>query len=282
MDELKQCHLEILDGSNYAIWKWQIEGLLKVKKLYEVVESNIKPDADKDCQAKVLIASSLNRSNKMKVINCSTAYETWKRLESIYENKTSFEKQNLLGKLHSYRIKSHNQLSESISEIQNIAAKLSLLGETISDSMVISIILKALPASFKQFAMSWRLLAEKERTLNSLISNIMALAEDDHDSDDKAFLARNKQFRRNKGRYRSTPDNKKKQSWTTRDSPNKDITCHYCNKQGHVQKDCFKRQRESQQQRQPNNNVSRPFNRAKNNGNNGNRWKNQQISLMAV
>ena len=33
MDELKQCHLEILDGSNYAIWKWQIEGLLKVKKL---------------------------------------------------------------------------------------------------------------------------------------------------------------------------------------------------------------------------------------------------------
>ena len=67
----------------------------------------------------------------MKIINCGSAYRIWARLEAIHENKSNFERENLLNKLHSYKIKSSRDISKSIGEMENYAAKLSLLGDSV-------------------------------------------------------------------------------------------------------------------------------------------------------
>lgn len=95
---------QILERGNYVIWKRHITNVLEAKGLEEVLaRETLGP---KEQKARALLTSSLSADNQMKVINCTTAHKIWKRLESIYENKTSFEKETLIGKLHTYKISS--------------------------------------------------------------------------------------------------------------------------------------------------------------------------------
>lgn len=280
MEDDNKYRIEILDGSNYAIWKWQMLSILKAKGLNGVINAAKLESADlpKDSQAHALIASSLNRSNKMKVINCQTAKDIWTRIESIYENKTSFEKQTLLGKLHNYKIRSTHELSTAISDIQNIAAKLELLNEKISDDMIMSIILKALPSNYNQFIISWKLIGEKDRTLNNLISNIMSMAEDESISEDKALIARGKGNRKfQRGSNKRQFNNNSGPNSQQREQP-KQISCTYCKKSGHLYEYCYSRKnRESLNRNNSRNNLH-----PNNNFNRNNRRHTETTSLMAV
>lgn len=226
---------EILDGSNYAIWKWQIESILKSKGLYEVTKTGQPAKGEearleeKKNQAQALIASTLDSTNKMKVLNCRNANEIWTRLQSIYENKTSFEKQNLLGKLHTYKIKSTREVSASVAEINNLAAKLTSLGQPITDEMLMSIIINALPQNYETFIGTWSLMNEKDRSLNNLLSHVEAIAEKAQDTVNHAFVSLqqnphgNNQIT-NRGLITS-----------------QSIKCAYCKNFGHHIKKCHKR-----------------------------------------
>lgn len=252
MDDEKSQRVEVLDGTNYMIWKWQLSAVLSAKGLTETIEGDEeviggreKVDAantaNKERLAFSLIASTLDRSNKLKVLDCKTPREIWLRLESLYENKTGFETQSLLGKLHNFRISNSKQVGESIGEIQSIIAKLTLLNEKVSDNMTMSIILNALPESYKSFISTWRLLRADERSLNRLISEIMSLATSDND-DNKAFVARRVGKKRNFERNREKAVASKQQG---RSTSKKNGNCHNCGKPGHWARDCLVKTRDN-------------------------------------
>lgn len=199
-----------LEDNNYVVWKRHFINVLKAKSLYTaVVNEGVEESIDQ--QTLALLGSALSEDNMALVVGCSSAYEAWQRLELIYENKTTFEKQDLLGKIHSYKIDRLADIGRSLMEIQTTSSKLKLLGEIVSDDALMSIIMKALPTQFENFIVAFKLLSPEQRTLNHLISNVVAHAKTmNQDPESIALVASAKS------------------------------TCNYCKKPGHWVRDCLK------------------------------------------
>jgi len=147
-------NVDKLESDNYIVWKWQALNILRAKNLMSALEDDAEPLVD--LQALALIGSALYKDNKMMVVGCSTTKQVWNRLESIYENKTTFEKQEFLSKLHSFKIDSVANIAKPLGEIQTLASRLKMFGETVSDDALMSIILNALPRSFESFPDSFQ------------------------------------------------------------------------------------------------------------------------------
>lgn len=146
-----------LGKNNYIIWKKHMKNILTAKGLLDAVISDTSPTDPKENKARAILTSALNADNQMKVISCDTAHQIWKRLESIYENKTNWEKFNLIEKLHSFKIRSSSEIPDAISEMETIAEKLRLLGEPVSDEAMMCAMVRALPKpQFKMFVYNWK------------------------------------------------------------------------------------------------------------------------------
>lgn len=224
--DYKICKLE---NDNYVTWKWQIINILKAKQLYKADDMDDEDDmADK--QALALLGSALNNDNMALVVGCETAFEVWKRLELIFENKTTFEKQELLGKLHSYKIESSTDLAKSLMELQTTVSKLKLLGETVSDDSLMSIIINALPTMFENFIVAFKLLSPSERTLNHLISNVIAHSRSiKREPEAIAMVAKS----------------------SVNPVGDQTSTCNYCKKPGHWVRDCIKLKNKKKREQNP-------------------------------
>lgn len=220
--------IHVFDGTNYVIWKRHTENILEALNLLDIVKEHDDNRRYEERKARTLLTSALNEENQMKVISCKTAAEIWSRLEAIYENKTSFEKLNLLGKLHSYKITSALNIATAIGEIDSIAAKLVLLGEDISEDFKISVILRALPDSFRTFKSIWKCTPESERTVDNLLTRVMAEVEDNERvEENSAYIASDLADAVKRPRDRAQ----------TRQLSS-DVVCYRCRRTGHIARNC--------------------------------------------
>ena len=205
-------------------------------------------DETKKHQAATLLASSLSQQNMQRVINCATAKEIWLALEATFENKSSTERTMLMEKFTSYKIRSVKDISQSIGEIQSLAAKLRSLGATIDDEFIISIILKGLPEVLKPWKSTWKMVNAKEPNLNNLITGVMAEVNEMRTPESSALVMRDRPWEREPGGVttRRIPESgmKNPRRGNTGRGPRQDksSTCHYCNKPGHWIRDCRKKQ----------------------------------------
>ena len=240
--------LHTLEKSNYITWRVHMTNILEAKGLLEATQTEL-VSGSLERQARALLTSALSDDNQMKVVNCHTAYKIWKRLEATYENKSSFERENLLNKLHSYKISSGKDISNAISDMENIAAKLHLLGEKVSDESLMSAVLRALPKQFSTFITVWKGTAQQERTIENLLTRLMAEVAD-AEPEERALLANQPRFGggpvkrfRPDSRGFSGPRffNPKNQN-----RPNQQFrgSCNYCKKLGHRQTDCWSLRRQ--------------------------------------
>ena len=79
-----------LDGTNYNLWKYQMQPILANRKLLNVVTGSateLKPEevTEKDFQAREIINSSLEPKVMKKVLTCGTARELWTQLKSHFD-----------------------------------------------------------------------------------------------------------------------------------------------------------------------------------------------------
>lgn len=234
----------VLGDENYITWKWHMTMVLRSRGLLEYVEKEDVKDATKECQAATLIASALNTDNMQRVINCTSAYTIWRTLEANFENKSSTERTMLLEKFTSYKIHSVNDISKALSDIQAKAAKLKMLGASVEDELIVSVILKALPESMKAWRSTWKMINAETPNLNKLITGIMAEVNEMDHPEEIAFVAEKLE-----GFKLSTSGSKK---WKWSDSKidknksnnrgsSKNDKCSYCKKTGHWAKDCYKK-----------------------------------------
>lgn len=243
-----------LNEENYAGWKFQMKQVLKSKNLWRFIEQ---PSEDPRAeQAMTMIITSISYENLLKVINCKDAYGTWKALESIYENKSSSEKQMLLAQFHSFKITSARDISKSLSQIQEMAARLKALDAAVDDDTVMSIILNALPPSFNLFKTSWNLFNADQKELNKLISCILVEAGNMKQPEEKALYVQKVKVSRkpmtspqpvNKNPVPNLSKNKGRPNSARRPDQGPSIgsgqklagsTCYNCKKTGHWARDC--------------------------------------------
>lgn len=248
--------LMILQEDNYTAWKWQMTMVLQSKNLWKYVNDPTVPLDSKANQAAIFLGTTLSENNMLRVINCTTARQIWITLESIYENKSSSEKQMLLSKFHQFKITSINEISKSLGEIQMMAAKLKALGVAIDNETVMSIILNALPESFSTFKTTWNLINSESKDLNKLITAVMAESSSMQNSEERALIARHHQYKENAG-LQANSSNEETQSEegeldkiesdgneSEEEDPDQDKTrkgrCNYCKRPGHWARDCKK------------------------------------------
>ena len=237
--------IESLKEDNYVTWKWLMTSVLKSKQMWNCVVSPDIKDAVKEQKAMALISSAMSTDNMLRVINCTSAYQIWTTLESMFENKTSSEKQMLLAKFHSYKITSVSEMGKSLGEIQSMGARLRALGVSIDTEVIISIILNALPKSFDNFKTTWNMTNADKQDINKLISWIMAEVSNHKHHDNQALVVRTKNnFRAGNSKRKGFVKANTKPPATTKS--NAKNSCYHCGKTGHWAKDCYKKKNEEQ------------------------------------
>lgn len=178
-NEVSVRHVEKLDGTNFITWKFEMLALFRAARVHEVVSgtSVLAADAnaatknaweEKDASAKVLISTTLERSQKISLITCETAKEMWDSLCSQYEQKSSSSKLLLLKKFQAYTMESGDTVVQCVSKIKNLALQLKNVGREMPDDIVMAKILSGLPQSYSGFQSSWDNVDEEKQTISRL------------------------------------------------------------------------------------------------------------------
>lgn len=234
--------LHKLDKINYIIWKRHTQNVLEAKDLWKVV-SGQEQNLNKEIQARALLTSALSAENQMRVICCNDAKSIWQRLERIHENKSTFERQSLLAKLFSYKIQSARDIAKAFAELEMLRAKLTMLGENVSDEVMMTVILKGLPSQFSTFIQIWRNTPATERTFNELLTRIMAeMADEDQPSEKVLFTQPKGRFNKKggfKGKPRFNKNRGKPGGYSLKDTNGQLKKCEFCHKNGHIKADCY-------------------------------------------
>lgn len=244
-DDISVRHIEKLNGSNFLTWKFEMVALFRAARVHNVVNGTdvLAADAtdavqntweEKDAKARVLISTTLERSQLISLITCETAKQMWDALCSQYEQKWASSKLFLLNKFHGYRMKSGDTVVQHVSRVKNMALQLKNVGEIMSDATVMAKILSGLP-SYSSFQTAWDNVVEARQTIKNLTERLVR-EEMRHGSngDTVEVLAIVKNSgAKNNGAKKKTVSSKQK---VKKDL--KDIKCFKCHEKGHYARDC--------------------------------------------
>lgn len=155
--------IEHLKGvENWASWKLQIRVILNASDVWSVVNGDATrpvavPSTDAtavqehqksmtdwikaDSIGQKVIGTSVGPQALLHIINCESAAEMWTKLKSIYEQKSETSIHMLQQMWYSATMDSTDSIASHIAKLEDIAHKLELLGEKVSDNMIITKIL---------------------------------------------------------------------------------------------------------------------------------------------
>lgn len=190
-----------------------------------------------DGMAQRYIVTSMENTPMLHIINCTTAHEMWEKLHRVYENKTETSVHMLQQEWFKYSKDPNDDLSTHISKLQDLCHKLKALGETISDSMLITKILMTLPEQYNHFVSAWESTDAAQRTIDNKTARLVmeeSRRKTQENNQDVALLANKVKS------FSFAKDRKNKNENSKSDKTNyKNKECYNCKLKGHIKKDCW-------------------------------------------
>ncbi|CAH2085460.1 unnamed protein product [Euphydryas editha] len=110
---------------------------------------------NKDAKAQTLLVTRMTENVMLHIISCSTSSEMWRKLQSIYEQKTETNIHIIQQRFFQYKFETGTEMSQYLSKIQEIQNQLKQLGEEVSDKFVITKVLMSLPDEYRHFVSAW-------------------------------------------------------------------------------------------------------------------------------
>jgi len=240
-----------LEDDNWVAWKWHMTRFLRSKNLMDAIEGQVV--GIKNDVVLTHIGNALSKKAKELIVAQESAYQAWRILEIVYENKRTFEKQDLLARLHGFRFKSNRTIADDFSELQTIISRLRLLGHNVDDDTQMSIIMRTLLKEFNYLLASFKMLPPATRTLAHLTGNVLSVAremQNTANADETALVSqRSWQNRNNRDRRFSSsrqqrtgyrPQQARRQSSQNNNRVRVEGNCHFCKKPGHWKNECWK------------------------------------------
>lgn len=100
-----------------------------------------------DIKAQRAISSTIEKEPLLHIVNCKTAAEMWAKLKSVYEQKSETSVHYLQQKFFTFEKDPSDSIATFVAKLQELVQQLNDLGEVISEKMLITKILLALPTS---------------------------------------------------------------------------------------------------------------------------------------
>lgn len=232
------------DGSNFQAWKFQMKAIFIANGLTSIVDGTTLRPAEntsewdrRNAKAMVIISSTIEASQFEYLLTCEKAAEMWNRLTAIYEQKTESNKLLLMTRFHDYKMASNDNVAQHIAKIENMARQLKDVGESVSDITIMAKVLGSLPGKFSAFTTAWDSVDTNSQTLENLTQRLIK-EESRMNTVDEACGALAINMKHNKEKQNDRRASEKTHNLR------KEITCFYCQKRGHIAKDCRKKKRE--------------------------------------
>lgn len=184
--------IEKLAGQEqWNLWKFQVKIILNAsdllkyvngEALYPVVGSSIKSEnlaaaestwTRGDSRAQKIIVTTMANQPLLHIINCTTAREMWLKLETIYEAKSKESIHMLQQRFYMFAMDPVDDVATHISKLLALVQQLADVGETISDSMIITKVLMTLPEHYSLFYSAWESTARDAQTIDNLTSRLV-------------------------------------------------------------------------------------------------------------
>lgn len=228
-----------LNGSNYRLWKFQINACMKGRGLTDNIEGKVPAEnASADLKTRYernegramnSIIQSLDVERANLVLVCKTAKEMMEKLNSIYEKNSEIRVMTLYEEYFSLKMKDDETVTGYVAKVNQLAFEIEQQDEKLSDKMKMSRIISSLPSKFNNYKTVWYNTKET-RTIDTLMSSLQ-LEEDNLSrmngeevvTSDVVFVAKSKKTFKGKGNI----DDLKKKS-----------KCHSCHQIGHWSNEC--------------------------------------------
>ena len=254
-----------LNGSNYHIWKGKMKDLLFVKKMHLPVFASNKPQSLNDeewefehLQVCGYIRQWVEDNVRNHIVNETHAKSLWDKLETLYASKTGNNKLFLLKQLMNIRYKEGTPISDHINDFQGVLDQLSGMGVKFDDEIQGLWLLNTLPDSWETLRVSLTNSAPSgvvtmEYTKSGVLNEEMrrrSQASSSSASHSDVLVTEDR------GRNKSRGQNDRGKSRSKSKSKYKNITCDYCQKNGHIMKYCYKHKRDMTQQKREGDNEN--------------------------
>lgn len=260
--------IEKLEGAhNWVNWKFQVGILLEAHGVKEYAEGKNKmpnvpsgedsslPEATAytvalknwkmmDSKAKLHITANMAPALLQLVTTCTTAFEMWEKLLSIYEQSSGQRLDLLYGQFFNYKMGSTDSIAMHVSRLQqlfnDLQVEMSKVKCKLPESMLLFRITSTLPDTYFEFKSAWESTLENDRTVLTLTERLrsmeLRLQQRSQDltvgnrSESVALMAKTGG---NKGT--SWKQNKKGENKSINKSQ---VECFKCKKKGHFKRDC--------------------------------------------
>ena len=140
------------DGGKYELWEVKFLGYLRTVKLHDVVTADA-PDAEKNAQVFAELVQLLDDTSLSLVIRDAKdkGKEALAILRNHYLGSSKPRIISLYTTLTSLKLAGDENVTDYMIKAETATASLKTAGETISDSLLIAMVLKGLPQEYKTF-----------------------------------------------------------------------------------------------------------------------------------
>lgn len=248
-------NIKPFNGEKYSVWKYRIRALLTELDVIKVIDSDVPevPNAawnKAERIAKSVIIEYLSDSCLSFAKPESSAKDIFNYMDSIYERKSLATQIALRKKLLSLKLEDDAMLTQHFTNFDTIVSNLLAAGSKLEETDQIAHLLVTLPNSYNSIVTAIETLSENNITLafvkTRLLDHEIKLRNENKDTSAKVLHVKTKfntinktnfkpQFQVNKNKFKY---NKNNRNHTFNKKPYA-ITCNYCNKKGHMKRQCF-------------------------------------------
>ncbi|KAJ1704767.1 hypothetical protein LUZ63_004546 [Rhynchospora breviuscula] len=267
-------------GENYEFWSIKMATLFKSQGLWDLVDKGTTAtDAEtqkKDAKALFFLQQAIHESIFSKIAAATSAKQAWTTLKIAYQGSAKVMAVKLQGLRRDFEtlfMKQGETIQDFLSRASNIVNQIRAYGEEVTDSTLVAKILRSLTPKFDHVVAAIEESKDLatytfDELMGSLQTHETRLSRHEEKGDSKAFYSNGGSFggrshgntrgrgrggrgqrgRGGRGRGRSIEWQQNRQDNQNQNTkqPRRDVECFYCHKFGHMQAECYKKQREEE------------------------------------
>jgi gag-polypeptide of LTR copia-type len=267
--------IPMFKGENYEFWSINMRTMLKSHGLWDLADKGIpNPDlapidsARRDAKALFFIQQAVHESVFSKIAAAETTNKAWTTLKTAFQGSFKVVAIKLQGLRREFETLFMNQgeyVQLFLTRVTSIVNQIRSCGEDLSEDTVVMKVLRSLTTKFDHVVAAIEESKDMSTyTLDELMGSLQVhearLNRSEVRDDTKAFYTKGDSSRgQQQGRGRGQGNNrgrggqggrgrcKPNYNQSHSNQPKKDVECYYCHKKGHMQADCYKKQREEGQ-----------------------------------